>query len=55
MSEIINRKEVANLCYALADVEGEDNVAKAFEYWNDALATIFRKVNPVHNYLEIIN
>jgi hypothetical protein len=50
----MNRNEVGNLHYALVDVDGDENISKAFEYWNDALATIFRKVNPVENYLEIL-
>ena len=54
LSEIINRNEVGNLSYALEDTESQGNINQAFEYWNDALANIFRKVNPVDNYLEIV-
>ena len=48
MAEIQNRNEVANLHFAAGSVE------KAAEFWSDALATIFKTVHPVDNYLDIL-
>jgi chromosome segregation ATPase len=47
LSEIQNRNEVGNLHFAAG------SYGKAEEFWEDALATIFKTVRPVENYLEI--
>lgn len=45
LAEIQNRNEVGNLYFAIGSYE------KAGEFWEDALATIFKTVRPVENYL----
>ena len=40
-AEIQNRNDVGNLWFA------SGNLDKAYEFWNDSLATIFKKVNPI--------
>ena len=40
-AEIQNRNDVGNLWFAFGSLE------KAYEFWNDSFATIFKKVNPI--------
>lgn len=48
LTEIQNRNDVGNLNFAAGSIE------KAYEYWSDSLATIFKTVQPIEHYHDIL-